>query len=369
MDQKLGIIGLMAGLAGVAAAKADPQAEVRLYCYSLRFDKAEESLFGVTSSLELGTAGGNGELTPVSGNPNRGSGFVLETDQFPQGLPGSIFFNTPAFRDVNGNGFDDFFESSEQVNPSQTSGAFTTDLEDGTVQATWSRVAGSATGSCVLEMEGAIFGVLPTFTHHFELIEYEGTLTYEPGETEVRGTLELMRTGNPEISLTGEVSISRNPVDPVNQIALTAGSWRDQEDRLVAFDNTLIDRDLNLSTNYFGRIVFQDGEPETAAPDFRTWMLSIDDPNDTDGDGIPDLSDNPVTPPPSPPHLALAVDDQELRLTLNGETGRTYTIETSPTVKPGVWTVETTVTLASESQVVSWPRAGGDHLFIRASAP
>lgn len=46
--------------------------------------------------------------------------------------------------------------------------------------------------------------------------------------------------------------------------------------------------------------VFLDGNPtSTSYPDFRRWTLQLTDPSDTDGDGVPDLSDStPAGPPP-----------------------------------------------------------------------
>ena len=56
-------------------------------------------------------------------------------------------------------------------------------------------------------------------------------------------------------------------------------------------------------------VEFGDGNLSTSWPDFGEWYLDIADPNDTDRDGIPDLSD------PSPENAVASI---RLPKTANG---------------------------------------------------
>jgi len=107
----------------------------RLWCLSLRFNQATTS-FGDT--LDLSTVNGtpNGELQPYQ-NLKYVSGFSLDVSGFP--IDGTMFINLPAFADVNGNGFNDFFESSLTAGGT-TSGTYSAGPEHGTVTASWARV-------------------------------------------------------------------------------------------------------------------------------------------------------------------------------------------------------------------------------------
>ena len=56
---------------------------------------------------------------------------------------------------------------------------------------------------------------------------------------------------------------------------------------------------------YRTTIKIADGFPLTSWPDYQNWIFVITDNNDSDGDGIPDLSD---PPPPDPPRADFAVN-------------------------------------------------------------
>jgi hypothetical protein len=51
-------------------------------------------------------------------------------------------------------------------------------------------------------------------------------------------------------------------------------------------------RDGNI---YSGTVVLTDGEPLTSWPDYQRWFLMINFTNDSDSDGIPDISDSADT--------------------------------------------------------------------------
>src|SRR5208282_10442 len=54
---------------------------------------------------------------------------------------------------------------------------------------------------------------------------------------------------------------------------------------------------------YLGKLSFVDGSLATPWPDYLNWLLVIDDPNDSNGNGIPDISDPSLVAPPVSPLL------------------------------------------------------------------
>ena len=70
------------------------------------------------------------------------------------------------------------------------------------------------------------------------------------------------------------------------------------------------------ATNYYGWVVMQDGDPNTAEADYVSWNLSIDDTNDADHDTIPDFSDDPQAAPARQPKLTLALSPGHVLLSI-----------------------------------------------------
>ena len=72
-------------------------------------------------------------------------------------------------------------------------------------------------------------------------------------------------------------------------------------------------------TRYAGNLTLADGYAATPWPDYANWVFVITDPNDTDGDGIPDLSDAMSFPPVIvvPPQGVLAPIGQTVGLSVS----------------------------------------------------
>ena len=67
-------------------------------------------------------------------------------------------------------------------------------------------------------------------------------------------------------------------------------------------------------------------------------MLSIDDTNDANANGIPDFSDDPASvTPPRAPHLSLALGSTNLLLTISGSVGHTNQIQTVGSLTSTNW--------------------------------
>lgn len=310
----------------------------------------------------------NGEVAPFfdPSLPSHGAFFVLEDPTFPDTLAGRIAFDTPQAVDENDDGFDDFFQVSQAVGAT-TFGLFETPVDVGSVRATWSRAAGAVNGTCQLELIGEAFGELPPFTHTFQLLEYTGTLAYTPETNGISGALELALTGGNSQTLTGLVSLTRIETNRFNWIDLQAGTLMAADGQVLSNRLAELERDDFSRTNYFGFLDFVDGDPSTGTLDFLTWILSIDDPNDSDGDGIPDLSDDPA-PTLSEASLGIARTNGALSLSLRGESGRVYDIEETASLSPPDWITTLSVTLTNSVQSVQLAEPGESPRFWRVRA-
>lgn len=345
-------------------------AAVHLFCFSLRFHAATTNSFTLALSTAPSSAPANGELAPVFDPrlPNHGSGFLLHDPQLGSDITGVIFFDAPPFSDANTNGFDDFFEVSQGVPTRATLGYFDSQADSGNVTAIWSRAAGSATGICQLHLEAMTYGDLGVFTHTFEVLEYTGPLNYTPGSNTVAGTIALLQTGTPANTLTGAVAFVKVATNRFNELILQPGTWTNSAAQTLAYTNSLIQRDQSLGTNYYGVVSFADGDPGTPEPDYFLWMLSVDDSNDSNHNGVPDFSDDPLAAVRQP-RLALTPAGGNLLLSLSGDVGRLLQVQRAPGLNPAGWTNVLSVTLTNDPQSVPlpWPTNGAS--FWRVVAP
>jgi hypothetical protein len=107
----------------------------------------------------------------------------------------------------------------------------------------------------------------------------------------------------------------------------------------------------------------------TPDPDYLTWVLSIDDPNDADHDMIPDFSDDPQGPPlPRRPLLSLARTATNFQLTISGDVGHDHQILEAASVDAVAWSTNQTVKLATDPQVILLPAADAGTKFFRVRA-
>jgi hypothetical protein len=345
-------------------------AQARLYCLSLRFQQGTGPS-GSTLNLSSISSPLNGELLPTfgdsSGNP-WSSGFVLYYGGYGD-IYGTITVNLPPYVDANNNGFNDFFEVSQGVSTTVTSGSEYTSISSGTVTATWSRPAGSPNGTCQLDLNDDTYGDLGTFTCPFTLLEYTGPLTYTPGSNIVSAAVNLVQTGYTNNTLQGPIVFVKSTTDPFNTLTNQPGVWTNAAAQTLSFDSEVFTRGIpTWPTNYAGYVYFADGDPSTTAPDYQLWVLSINDTNDANTNGIPDFSDNPSVAPPRAPHLSLARATTNLLLTVSGTVGHTNDILTTSSLTSTNWQVTQSFLQTNDSQAVSLPLPGGTPTFWRVRA-
>lgn len=297
----------------------------------------------------------NGELAALYSTnlPTHGAFFRLDNPLTLDPITGQIAFDQAEPQDLNQNGFDDFFEVSQPASGTSR-GLFETTVDRGTVTATWSRAAGSATGTCRLRLTGLEFGQWPEFTHTFELLEYAGNFVYSPGTNTVTGTLNLAQAGTPANTLSGALTLARAATKSFDQLVLLPGSLLNSAGQVMLYDGTGLARDTSTKTNYFGFVTLVDGDLSTQTVDYFDWTLSIDDPNDSNGNGIPDLSDDPFAVEKRP-LLRLTMGPSQLLLSISGVSGRTYDLEHAAALNATEWTRRLSIALTNDSQVVILP--------------
>ncbi|MCU0770333.1 MAG: hypothetical protein MUE94_00995 [Verrucomicrobia bacterium] len=364
------LLALLPGLASTAHAAQTAQA--RLCSWSLRFSGASANGGGgFTYTLDLTTIGSglNGELaidTDQTGYSHYSSVDLYEEYWLEGTFQGFLAVDVPDAGDANGNGFPDFFEVSQPVNGLATTGFLQVPgiAYLGDVQATWSRNAGSAQGTCVLTVpDPANPFVDLNFFHSFELLEYQGVLTYTPGTTNVAGTLSVTNTALTD-TLRGPLQFAKSTTNPTNELTLWSASLTNALAQGIGlYTNTMFFREAAYPTNYFGNVEFLDGDLNTLEADYYTWQLSLDDLNDADGDGIPDFSDAPALP--RRPLLSLTRGATNLWLTLRGDVGWTNQIQTVTNLTSTNWLTVLTLKQTNDPQTVSLPLPSG-RTFWRA---
>lgn len=366
------ILFISAGcILGCAAARGTETAQARLFCMSLQFQ--EGTTYGGT--LDLSTVGGppyNGELVPTFssdsfGNP-WGSGFALYYGGYGN-IYGTLYVILPPFADVNSNGFADFFEVSQGVNAT-TSGYYTTDISTGTITANWQRSAGSKDGICQLDLSDDTYGDLGTYSCPFTLLEYTGPLSYTPGSNAVLAVVNLAQTGNTASTLQGPINFDKSSTDRFNTLTNQPGVWTNAAMQTLDFDNEVFARDPSWPTNYAGYVYFADGNPNTSAADYQLWVLSIDDTNDANANGIPNFSDDPasIMPPPRTPQLALSQGSTNLWLAISGDVGRTNLIQEISSLASTNWQTTLSFVATNDPQVISLPLPSNSPTFWRVLA-
>lgn len=280
---------------------------------------------------------------------------------------GTIYLNPPDFTDLNNNKFPDFFEISRGLSGASSTGSYAYHDSDpvyggdyaGNIYATWNRTAGSKTGTVALQIiDTQRDGYWGTMYATFEIIEYKGTLSYTPGASTVTGTLNLTQTGS-NATFTGSMQFVKSDTNRFDSLILQPGILTDAALQANYFTNRYFFRDANWPTNYAGYVQFDnDGDVGTFYP-YAVWVLSIDDTNDANKNGIPDFSDDATVAPPQPPRLGLATTTTNCLLTIQGDINHTVRIQQSSNLAPNSWTEATSFTLTNSPTVVPLAAPGG----------
>jgi len=350
-------------------------AQVILGCVSVRLHPATYEALGRAYTLEATTAMDgtiNGEIG-ISDNPDT-TRFYSTTLVFTDLTWFMTMYITcdldvPDPGDSNINGISDFFEADRAVQNVRSDGEFLMDdgmdVLAGTVDLVWNRSAGTATGTCDLRLRIPDYGVDMTFKHSFEIYDYRGTYAYTVHEAEVTGQMTLTRLGG-EGSYVGAWPLTR--VDQW-ELQFPQFSWTNETGNAIQFLSSAymeipLYQGMMHGTNYYTILGTGDGWPDTGTYDeYMVWLLNLFDANDTDGDGIPNLSDTPG--PAEPPRLAIRIEGQQAILELTAETEREAAIEQTAKLLPADWASVATFTVTNRPHRIEMPMPGAP-VFWRA---
>lgn len=362
MKRTLLLLGLLLPLLP-PAGEAAQTAPARTYCQSLRFQQATDNSTLFTLDLSTFASWDNGELGPYFyffDPSTTHSAYLHVVDTlFYDDYPGGMDLDAPGGDDANGNGWSDFFEVSQGISASISG------LGSGSVAASWFRNAGSQLGTCILTFQNTSYGNI-VFAATYELFEYTGPLTYTPGSSSVSGTVNLAQSGDPASTFQGPVTFAKSPTDRFNELEFQPGVWTNAAAQSLTFTNGTFYRNAGFPTNYYGYVDFDDGDPNTSDPDYYIWVFSIDDPNDSDHDGIPDFSDDP--PAPRRPRLTLTRGTTNLWLGIAGDTNHIHHIQEITNVLSTNWQTVVSLTLTNDPQTVSLPLPTSNPRFWRVQA-
>jgi hypothetical protein len=363
MKTKFVCIALATLLFQVSAAAAG-KAQFHLHGLSLRFQPGTTTSQGLKYTLALTTDSPassvlNGELAPLPAGASgtHGSYYQLSGDLFFEPVNGLFNLNLPAPKDDNRNGVADFFESSQAVASTTTEGTFEDFEQRGKVTTIWSRGANSKNGTCRLSMDA--YGL--TFNLTYEVLEFIGTLTYTTLETNVTGTVALTNNASPPKTLSGKIDFNKVSTE---LLAMASGAWTNETGQsLPYFASEEFDR---IGTNYVDFFLFGDGDLSTSVEDYVLWLARINDANDANANGIPDLSDVAL---PRAPVLSLTQSNKQLLLSISGLLGKRHDVERVAALGQTNWTVVTSLTLTNDPQTVVLPPPTNGNSFWRVRLP
>ena len=346
-------------------------APATLYCLSIRVFQCT-NIYGDAVKVNSSGGGPQGENELIASQSpgidiswpwmnSYASGSWIYDSAWGHWYSGTIYLNPPDFTDTNNNKFPDFFEVSCAVSSATAPGSYSyydTDFGDyfaGNISIVWNRPAGSKDGTIQLVFSEPYWG---TFYGTFEILEYDGTVSYTPGLTNVTGTLNLTQAGSNN-TYQGSVSFVKSDTNRFDSLILQAGTLTDASAQANYFTNHYFFRDEGWPTNYAGYIEFDDDGDQNSFYPWAMWVLSINDTNDVNKNAIPDFSDDPsATPPPRQPQLSLLPTSTNILLTIHGDTGHTHTIQQEAAFGTGTWQLYSSFVLTNDPTVVPVPTSG-----------
>ena len=180
--------------------------------------------------------------------------------------------------DHDGNGLDDICEKSKSFNGLISGQWYSQDgISSGNISGSMVRNAGLQAGTYNLTIYNTGAGDLAVSSEF-----YAGL---------VSGSADYSVSDN---SITIDYRVSFDYTSELNTIQTTYQIVNQDQVRINAVDffpTTVFHRNGNT---YSAQVTLADGEELTSWPDFQQWSFNIVDNNDSDGDGIPDLSDKKV---------------------------------------------------------------------------
>jgi len=198
--------------------------------------------------------------------------------------------------DLDQNGIADFLQKNKPVN-SSVSGKLLRQmpslLPEIPVSGQIIRSAGSSQGAYSFTGRDPEIGNV-TYRGDLYLVNLLGKLMYNPTNRTVSIEADMDREGGVVVRVSSTLEYL---VVDGNTVSFPAGKFTslNQPD---SFTKAFVLK--RTGNRYLGRLEFVDAFRGTSWPDYTAWQIELVDTNDTDRDGIPDLSDPPPvvqTPP------------------------------------------------------------------------
>lgn len=354
-------------------ANAAQTAQVHLICGSVRFERGQT---GAVAFMELTTIAPaiNGELRTdyASGNFTYQADFFLSNSVAGTVVSGSLVLPPPSMADAATNGIPDFFEAAHPVAWTNDLGTFMSSSGTGQLAAAWSRPAGTNTGECWLTFTFDAPALRETYRCPFSILEYAGSLHYQSSSNGVSSPVALNQVCHVTNTLSATMVLTRT-ANWFHELSLAAGGWTNAAGLTLPYPEVQLSRQLPTTLSFHPSIFAiayfcEDGNPETVQPDYLNWLLTIDDPNDADGDGIPDLADVYFANPARPPTLAFVTIDTHLFLQLSGDVGRVHEVQEAESLSSTNWQKVASFILAEDPQLLVAPPFSESARFWRAVA-
>ena len=195
------------------------------------------------------------------------------TDSDQNGLPDIAQRDRPGNAQVHGSVVSDFY------------GTFSS------ITGTLSRPANSISGTYFVNITGPN---TISYSGSLYLLNVSGTCTYSRTTGTISFALNetLPNGGNQTLS-----GLTTFEVVDANRITLRQFNLNASGGGTYSVLATTLTRSGN---KYRGNLQLADGNPQTYWPDYTSWVVEILDQNDSNHDGIPNLSDPTATPTPTP---------------------------------------------------------------------
>jgi len=256
-------------------------------------------VFPLNQRINLNSYLFSGELRPRASEPgNYEADYASYTTALnpPWKEYGSFVVTLPT-DDTDGNGLPDICRSNKAVNVS-TTGALYVDWQypsgvpttDGLIL-TMSRGINQLVGSYTIRLssEGTVNG------GNFQLLNVGGSVSYTRSTAAI--TFNFAISDPPSLGFGGTRTVTGSTTYTVlnaNQIVLPQFSVTGGGATYTFQSGCTLNR---TGARYVGSATLVDGLPDTGWADATSWVIEINDPNDWDGNGIPDISDAIPTPP------------------------------------------------------------------------
>jgi formylglycine-generating enzyme required for sulfatase activity len=246
----------------------------------------------------LGYATFSDEVLPSATEPGiYRTDYALYVNQQYNGA-GTISAKFPT-GDTDQNGITDFLQKNKQGNAS-VSGKIIRQLPsvgpEIAISGEIARSAGTSQGTYSLTGRDPVLGNI-TYQGNLFLVNLLGKLKYNRTNRTVTIEADLEREGGVVIKCTSVLDYS---IADGNTISFPAGKLTSPNQPDAFIKAFVLKRTGN---RYMSRLDFVDAYRGTSWPDYTAWQVEIVDVNDSDGDGVPDLSDPPVVQ--SPPTISV----------------------------------------------------------------